>query len=187
MEEKEHILTVLDKVKRALKQEDYVEIKTLSDNVIHSASINQNPDVIAVAVVIYSLSKIIERESYKQYPQWKEFYKEYIKNLDDAVIALEKDDVETFRFEIYSIRKQIQNLSGDLKKSVDYVFRKAKINKASRIYEHGISMKKTANILGVSIWELAEYAGKTGIGDVNLGITLPIKQRIKQAEEIFKK
>ena len=47
-------------------------------------------------------------------------------------------------------------------------------------------MEKTAKILGVSVWELAEYAGKTGIGDVNLGITLPLNQRIKQAEEIFR-
>tara|TARA_Y100000310_G_scaffold293188_1_gene322599 strand:+ start:2383 stop:2946 length:564 start_codon:yes stop_codon:yes gene_type:complete len=187
MEERDHILKVLKKVKEALKREDYIEIKTLSDHVIHSASANQNPDVIAVAIVIYSLSKLIERESYKQYPQWKSFYKEYVKNIDDAIRGLEKNDIETFRFEIHSIREQIQNLSGDLKKNIDYVFRRAKINKASRIYEHGISMQKTANILGVSIWELAEYAGKTGIGDVNLGITLPLKQRIKQAQDIFKK
>jgi len=186
MEEKEHILKVLKKVKQALKREDYVEIKNLSDKVIHSASINQEPDCIAVAVVIYSLSKLIERESYKKEKNWSSFYKEYIKNIDDAIKALEKNDIETFRYEIHSIRTQIQDLSGNLKKYISQVFRKAKINKASRIYEHGISMEKTAKILGISIWELAEYAGKTGIGDVNLGITMPIKQRIKQAEEIFK-
>ena len=34
---------------------------------------------------------------------------------------------------------------------------------------------------------IAEYAGRTGIGDVNFGITMPIQERIKQAQEIFKK
>jgi len=187
MEEKEHVLNVLKRVRIAFKNSDYVEIKNLSDNVIHGCSIDQDPDCIAVAVVIYSLSKLIERESYKTEKQWPKFFKEYLKNIDDAIAALEKDDIETFRDEIIQIRELIQNLSGDLKKSIDYVFRKAQINKASRIYEHGISMEKTAKILGISIWELAEYAGKTGIGDVNLGITMPIKQRIKQAEEVFRR
>ena len=186
MEEKEHILNVLKKVKESLKKENYVEIKNLSDKVIHSASINQDPDCIAVAVIIYSLSKLIERKSYRKYRQWPNFYRGYKRSIDNAIKALEKNNIGRFRGEIDSIRKQIQNLSGNLKKNIDYVFRKAKINKASRIYEHGISIEKTAKILGISIWELAEYTGKTGIGDVNLGITMPIKQRIKQAEEIFR-
>jgi hypothetical protein len=84
------------------------------------------------------------------------------------------------------MRKDLSKVSGNFKKHIQYVFRKAKINKASRIYEHGISMEKTSKLLGISIWELAEYAGHTRIGDVNLSITLPIKQRIKFAMEIFK-
>lgn len=186
MEEKEHILKVLNNVKIALKNEDYIEIKKLSDNVIHGCSINQDPYCISIAIVIYSLSKLIERESYKSEKQWAKFFKEYLKNIDDAIAALEKNDTETFMDKMISIRELIQKLSGDLKKSIEYVFRKAQINKASRIYEHGISMEKTAKILGISIWELTEYAGKTGIGDVNLGITMPIKERIKRAEEIFR-
>ena len=46
-------------------------------------------------------------------------------------------------------------------------------------------MEKTAKLLGISIWELAEYAGQTGISDVNLSITMPIKKRIKLAMEMF--
>jgi len=47
-------------------------------------------------------------------------------------------------------------------------------------------METTAKLLGITVWELAEYAGQTGISDVNLNITLPIKKRIRIAEEIFK-
>lgn len=187
MEEKENLLKVLKKVKIAFKNKDYIEIKNLSDKVIHDCSIDQDPDCIAVAVIIYSLSKLIERESYKTEKQWPRFFKEYLKNIDNTIIALEKNNIENFREGTTQIRKLIENLSGDLKKHIDYVFRRAQINKASRIYEHGISMGKTAKILGISIWELAEYAGKTSIGDINLGVTMPIKQRIKQAEEMFGK
>ena len=65
MIEKGHILKVLKKVQGCLEREDYVKIKHLSNQVIHKASIDQDPDIIALAVIIYSLSKLIERESYK--------------------------------------------------------------------------------------------------------------------------
>ena len=65
------------------------------------------------------------------------------------------------------------------------VFTLAKINKASKIYDHGISMEKTAKILGITLWELAEYSGRSQTGNVNLGVTMKLKDRIKLAEEIF--
>ena len=46
-------------------------------------------------------------------------------------------------------------------------------------------MEKTAKILGISLWELSEYTGRTGIADINLAVTMPIKERIKIAEGIF--
>ena len=186
MEERSHIIRVLNKVIDTLKTKRYVEIKHLSDQVIHQSSINQDPDIISVAVIIYSLSKLIERQSYKTEEGWKDFYSEYIKSLRNLIMFLEKDDVDRFRYEIENIRRLIDRLSGNLKVYIKQVFRKARINKASRIYEHGISMEKTAKILGISIWELAEYAGKTEVGDINLGITMPIENRIKLAEDIFR-
>jgi len=185
LQEKAHILRTLKEVKKALLKNNYIKIKNLSNQVIHNASIHQEPDTISIAVILYSLSKIIERESYKEEKNWKEFYSKYINHLENAIQNLEQENIEGFRQEIELLRKVIQNLSGNLKTYITDVFRKAKINKASRLYEHGISMEKTAKILGISIWELSEYAGKTRIPDVNLAITLPIKQRIKQAEEIF--
>jgi hypothetical protein len=47
-------------------------------------------------------------------------------------------------------------------------------------------MQQTADILGISPFELAEYAGKTGIADVNLSLTLDIKKRISLARSVFK-
>jgi len=185
MQEKNHLLKILKKVRSCLENKDYVKIKGLSNHVVHSASIEQDPDVIAIAIIIYSLSKLIEREHYKEQKNWPKFYRNYIKSLDNMILFLEKNNIDEFRKEVHSIRNLIKNLTGSLKHYIQDVFRKARINKASRIYEHGISMEKTAKILGISLWELAEYAGQTRIGDQNLGITIPIKQRTKLAMEIF--
>jgi len=185
LQEKAHILNILKQVKKALIKKNYVKIKNLSNQVLHHASIHQRPDVISITVIIYALSKMIEREDYKKEKNWEKFYSGYIQYIENAINELENGNIEGFRNEITLLRQSIQNLSGNLKNYINEVFRGAKINKASRLYEHGISMEKTAKILGVSLWELSEYAGKTGIGDVNLAVTLPLKQRIKYTEEIF--
>ena len=62
---KRDILAVLNDLVEILKvkeESDIVEIKNLSNHVIHNASIFQDEDSISVAVLIYSLSKIIERK-----------------------------------------------------------------------------------------------------------------------------
>ena len=82
IEEKEHVLNVLQNVKKALRKKNYVEIKNLSDNIIHISSIHQNSDIISLAVIIYSLSKLIERESYKTEKNWDKFYEGYVKNIE---------------------------------------------------------------------------------------------------------
>ncbi len=185
--EKENILRILREARAAVSKEDVVKIKSLSNQTIHSASVEQDADSIAIAVIIYSLSKIIERKSYVEYKEWPSFYKEYINLIDLALKNLEKDNYEEFRKNINQIREEISALSGRFKDYIQDVFRKAEINKASKIYEHGISLEQTAGLLGITLWELAEYSGQTGLSDIDLSVTLPIKQRIKNAEDMFKR
>ncbi len=187
VQETKHVLEVLRKAKQAIKQEDAIKLKELSNQTIHSASIEQDTDSIMIAVIIYSISKIIERTKYKDYPGWRKFFSSLMKHIDNAIAALEKNNEEIFKQEMVRIRQEVNKLSGNFKKHIQDVFHRASINKASRIYEHGISLEKTAQLLGITLWELAEYTGKTGIPDVNLAVTKPIKERIKIAEEIFGK
>ena len=185
MQEKENVLKILEGTKKAIDKEDIVELKSLSDRTVHTASISQDPDNIAVAVIVYSLSKIIEREQYKQQSGWNKFYKTYIKAIDNLILAIKGNDDGKIKLQLETIRKEINALSGNLKKYIQDVFRKASINKASKIYEHGISLEQTANLLGISIWELASYAGQK-TDDIISTKTLDIKQRIKIAEDMFK-
>ena len=181
MQEKENILRIFEGTKEAIKKEDVVKIKELSNQTVHTASITQDPDNIAVAVIVYSLSKIIERK----YSGADNFYKTIISAIDNSIIAIKKNDEKKFKENLELVRKAINKLSGDLKKYIQDVFRKASINKASKIYEHGISMEKTAKLLGITMFELAGYAGQTGISDVPESKTLDVRSRIKLAMEMF--
>ncbi len=187
MQEKENVVRILQETGDAIKNNDSFKLKELSDQTIHTASITQDPDNIAVAVAIYSLSKIIERRKYQEFPGWDNFYKSIASALDNSLTSIKKKDDKKIKESLMLIEKIISKLSGTLKIYIQDVFRKAQINKASKIYEHGISMEKTAHLLGITMFELASYAGqKPETYEVPLTKTLDVKSRIKLAEDMFK-
>jgi hypothetical protein len=185
MQEADNVLRILKETRAALERNDSFNLRGLSNQTINTASLAQDPDNIAVAVIVYSLSKIVERLDYRQLPGWKKFYGNVLLYLDKSIKDIENKDYIRFREDFKMIRGSIENLSGKLKKYIKEVFRNADISKASRIYEHGISMEQTASLLGISQYELAEYAGRTGIPDMPENYTRDTKSRIKLAMEMF--
>lgn len=186
MQEKENILRIFEETREAIKTGDSARIKRLSDQTNNTASLTQDPDNIAVAVIVYSLSKILEREGYQKLPGWKNFYENYLNSINNIISALKKNDEVTVRKNLESIRKSMEKISGKLKEYIQDVFRKAQINKASKIYEHGISMEQTAGLLGVTLFELAGYAGqKPEISESPVNRTIDVKKRLKIAMEMF--
>lgn len=187
VKEVEHVINVLRNCLEALRQNNSSLLRELSDKTIHTSSITQDPGNVALAVIIYSLSKIVERKNYHTQKGWDEFYKKVISSFEFAIDALEEKNDIKFNEEIKKIRISIEELSGDLKNHIEDVFRKAKINKASKIYEHGISMEQTAKILGISLWELSSYSGAKPEGEENIySNTISIKERVKFLENLFR-
>ena len=186
MIEKDNILKILRGTLSALNDNDFSKLKELSNRTVHSSSIDQDSSSILIAVILYSLSKILERDTYRDDPAWEGFYKKVLKYLEKAIYYLENDDIRNFRKSLKLIRVNIGKLSGNLKMYISDVFRKAEINKASKIHEHGISMEKTAKLLGISLWELANYSGqKSVLEHSNEAKTVDVKSRIKLAKEFF--
>ena len=185
MQESDNILRILEGTKKAIQSGDGIEIKNLSDQTTNTASLTQDPDNIAVAVIVYSIGKILERGDYQSLKGWDTFYRNIVVFLDKSIEDIGKNNEKGFRKDFEIIRKSIGKLSGKLKKYIQEVFRKASINKASRIHEHGISMETTASLLGITMFEIASYTGQTGISDVPISRTLDIKSRLKTAMEMF--
>jgi len=185
MKEADNILRIFREAQQAISENDSYKIKQLSNQTIHSATISQDPDNIIVAVLVYSISKIIERENYRQMPGWGDFYLALLKNLSLAVKQLEQDKISDFRETMGRIRNSLDRISGNLKDYIRDVFYKAEINKAFKIYEHGLSSEQTAKLLGVSLWDLSSYIGQSSISEAKVSESMPIKTRIKITEEIF--
>ena len=186
LQDAENVLRIMKEARIALDQKDSFKLKSLSDQTLHTATIYQDADSIVVAVLTYSLSKIIEREGYQRMEGWDIFHSSLVKNMDFAILNLETGDYEKFMDYLGKIRNSINKISGDLSNYIRDIFYKAEINKAFKLYEHGLSAEKTASVLGVSLWDLASYIGQSTVSESHLNEAIPVKERIKLAEEFFK-
>lgn len=186
MHEKNHVIKILEETQKATAEENVVMLKELSNKTIHTASTSQDTDSILIAIIIYSLSKIIERKMQYGEKKCDAFCQSVSKKLNNSIIALKKGNEELFHKILQTIIDSINKLSTSFKQDIQNIFHKARINKASKIYEHGISMEKTAELLGISQYELANYSGQKGISDDPELKTSPVKDRIKLAMNLFK-
>lgn len=185
MKEIDNVLRIFEEAKVAIKNRDAVALKSLSNQTIHTASTTQDPDNVAVAVIVYSLSKIIERRDYEKF-EGKGFFNVIIDSINNSTNAIKKGEEKRIKESLKLVRRAISKVSGKMKSYIQDVFRKAQINKASKIYEHGISMEKTASMLGITMFELAGYVGqKPEITEVPLIKTKATKDRLKSAMELF--
>ena len=73
MEEKEvpHAIEVLKEAREALAANDSLKLKELSNQTIHCAAFFQDEGSLISAVLIYTLSKIIERKLYLNIKHWE--------------------------------------------------------------------------------------------------------------------
>jgi hypothetical protein len=185
-EEVSNVLDILEKAKVAIESNDSIQLKKLSNRTIHTASTAQDTDSILLAVIMYTLSKIIERPEFES-KEIKHFCSVCSVNFDKAISSLKKQRMKQFSKSLEGIQRSISKLSPDNKNYVKEVLHKARINKAVKIHEHGISLAKTAELLGVSLWELSSYASSKRRDEREKGISdsVSVKQRVKIAEGIF--
>jgi hypothetical protein len=176
---KKDILTVLAGAIDALKQQNYQDLSALSNQVIHNAAIYQDEDSLAVAVLIYALGKVVQRfcEQGKVCPN-------LAPQLETMDGLLAQDKVQEFRDALKSIIADIAKLDEKLHLYIEEVLEKARLKKGSKLHEHGLSIARAAEMLGISQWELMSYVGQTSIPDVH-NMKEDARKRLKQARSLF--
>ncbi|MBW3004633.1 hypothetical protein KY310_02280 [Candidatus Woesearchaeota archaeon] len=177
---KEDILSVLEKAIEILKSDEHPadELGELSDHVIHDASIFQDEDSVSIAVLIYALSNVIRYCHEKNIS-----YAKLVASIEKAYAQLSGDNIPGYRVTIRKCFDQIRSMDEKLKVYVQEVLDRARIKKGGKLHQHGISVAKAAEILGLTQWELQDYVGKQRYFDIK---EIPTRQRLKNAREMFK-
>src|SRR3989338_2027412 len=170
------IMETLEQAVFSLKEADAFRVKELSNTVIHNASIFQDEDSLSVAVLLYALSKTMERG-----------------RIDLAgisqIIARAKSALQTFNIDEFRLAnkmalRKISETDSRLKLFVNSVIEQAQLRKGSRICMHGVSVARTASILGISRWELMQYLGRTGFHE-DMPETVNSASRLALAMKVF--
>lgn len=184
-EELAHIEEVLRNVQQALVRADSMELQKLSDQTIHSASIHQHTDFLTIAVLVYSLHKLLEKRDRNRIKNWDTFVKKFNAELQSAIQQLRKQDGEEFARHLEHAKDVLENISGPIKGMIDDIIKKAEVNKATKVYEHGISLSRTAQLLNLTSWELVDYIGQKGSHESPFTASIDEKKRAKEALEFF--
>ena len=173
-------LSTLDSVigiLRVKEEKDTQELKELSNHTIHNASGFQDDCSVSVAVVVYALSKIIERH------QDELNYGKFIKILEKARASAANNEDYSFSLSIKELFSEISRVDSRLKAYVQEVINEARVKKGCKLCEHGLSTAKASQIIGISQWELMKYLGNTNLNEHSAGID--VKARVKFARGLF--
>jgi hypothetical protein len=186
------IIEVLEHVKDALERMDIDALSEWSNHIVHSIAIYREKRAVYVAIIAYSLSKLVEkkREHLAQTDKWSNFIANLLKEMVLAVETLESRNIVKFDALIAQMMKQISEFDVSFSRYAEEVLEFSKVQKGARIYEHGISLSSIAEMLGISKWELMRKVGelKEKPEDEHFfGITKSSKQRLEELKQLSKK
>ncbi|NTV24311.1 MAG: hypothetical protein HGA85_08155 [Nanoarchaeota archaeon] len=172
---KKDILNVLNEAIACLEKKELFRLREISDHVIHNASVFQDKESITIAVTIYALSKL--------YPVEEEIAELSMPLLKDCRNSLLQGDMNAYETNMKGIITHLKKYE-KTKAVIQEVLERAQVKKASRMYEHGVSMGVVADALDISLWELMDYVGKTRIND-EFEFKEDVEDRIKYARRLF--
>ncbi|MBI5880780.1 hypothetical protein HZB90_01480 [archaeon] len=173
------LVKVLKRAQRCINNKDSNKLKRISEFTIDIAGVFQDQDSLSLAVVMYAISKLLERWGYES-----EYADEARNLLGSAEFSLEEGKFDEYRDKIKKVFEFTSSVDKEFRIYIDHVLEKARIKKGSMLYEHGISAARAAELLGIGQWELLSYIGKTRIHDA-VEITPDVEQRLKFARTLF--
>jgi hypothetical protein len=171
-------LTKTIEILREREVKDYEELKSLSNHAIEDVALHKDLDLISVTVLIYSIYKII-------FCIKEENYKNLLTQLELAKRHLQQGNFRGYNKSLRKLFGIVKECNAQVKVHLQDVMQAARIRKGTSLLERGLSIGQAAGLMGLSNWDLQQYAAKT----TSLGIhteRIPARTRMKKAFQIFR-
>ena len=156
---------------------DIEELKELSDHAVEDVAVQKDLDLISVTVLIYSLYKIVQQIKDNE-------YKDILTELKFAQKFLQQNNLGRYNKCIKSLYTLVRQSHGKIKEHLDDVLHAARIKKGSVLLHKGLSIGQAAGLMGLTNWDLQQYAGHTVALEQHQE-TFPAKERLLLALKIF--
>lgn len=178
-----HISFLLRQALDAIRTHNYLRLRELSDQTVHTSTVMQDDIHISISVILYSLFKIYEKNTLRNTTQWNTFNEKIQQGINKAYQEINKQNIKKFSSELKQVQEQIKSYESDFGIYIREALEQAKVQKGSRVVEHGISTGRAAELLGVSQWELQSYIGATRFSDLETSVSP--KKRIEYTRSLF--
>ncbi|MEM2954487.1 MAG: hypothetical protein QW625_00850 [Candidatus Nanoarchaeia archaeon] len=177
-------IKVLREAINAIKTERHIELHSISNHILHAIALYQEPDLMDLAVAIYSIDKILEDEKFKTHPKMPLFKKVVSTSLENAIELLENEKFNAYEASIRALLSNIEGFSKAIRFYIEDVIHFARIKKGTRLYEHGLTLGKAAELARVTKWELLPSIGETATHE-KMPQEIPVTYRLKELERLF--
>ena len=159
------------------ESKDYDELRKLSNHAVEDVALQKDMDLVSVTVLIYSLYKIVQRLK-------EDDYKKIVSGLISARESLKSGNLGKYNSKIKGLFKIVKNSDAKVKEHLQNVMQAARIKKGTILLEKGLSIGQAAGLMGLSNWDLQEYASKRVLFDAKHE-AVSAKQRVLNAFKIF--
>jgi len=156
---------------------DIEELKTLSDHAIEDIAVQKDLELVSVTVLLYSIYKVVSCMETTSYTQ-------LLQELKNAQLSLEQRNLGKYNGSIKRLYGLVRKCNAQVKEHLNDVMQAARIKKGATLLQHGLSIGQAAGLMGLSNWELQQYAGKTTALDQHTE-NIPAQNRMKKALQLF--
>lgn len=177
---REEILKILSRtieILEAREEQEIEELKELSEKAVEEVALHKDLDMISVTVLVYSLYKVGKTMPEKD-------YRRLLEEMREAKGHLKKSALGKYNHNIREIFELLRKSNAKIKEHLQDVMHAARIKKGASLLQKGLSIGQAAGLMGLSNWDLQEYAGKTIILEQHEEL-MPAGKRMKLALEIF--
>ncbi len=159
------------------ESKDIEELKTLSDHSIEDIAVQKDLELVSVTVLLYSIYKVVSCMEEKNYEQ-------LLQELQNAKAGLEQRNLSKYNGSIKKLYELIRKCNAQVKEHLNDVMQAARIKKGATLLQRGLSLGQAAGLMGLSNWELQQYAGKSTALDQHIE-KIPAQNRMKKALQLF--
>jgi hypothetical protein len=178
------VTEALKEMLNALMANELSQLKKISDRSISSFALDDESDMLDIAIISYVLAKVLEKPRYWNKKIKKEFVEKVQKALHEAVASLDENRFDDMRAHLKLIAEDLKAFDTEDKRYVSSIFHKAKLRFASYLYAQGFSLSNAIALTGTNKSDVLSYSGKTLMHD-RAGKTKSIAERLKNVRKVF--
>ena len=178
------LLKAVKALQQAFAESNIMGMRTLSNELIEDAAIENDKMLASVALIGYSLHKLSTKEHVVEHGKWAILKRRVLASLEKAANALQRNNLQEFEGTLNGIIRDIRAIDAQTGNFVQGLYEKAMVKYAADAYSLGLSLSQATELTGAEKDRVLEYIGATRISDREVP-ELGIRERLKKLRKMM--